>query len=291
MGRLLRELEAAYGDQPTYHVLARVFTEHFRPEPEGLRVKEASELSASSLQSPDDLEATYREKRGEGHRGYVANLTETYDPENPVQLITKVQVAPNTTDDTALLAEALSDLKARTGWRHSLPMAVSGARTTMSCCEHQVTLVQTAIRGRPRDPERFYLDDFQVQPDGSGLPERAICPLGTAGEVRPSRSGKTFVAVFAREACAGCAERALRPVVERKRSGSSSCALRPKIGGERNVGVRLADTRVPGGTCGREGSRCGGRFRVACMVIGSASGDQIVRRLHRFLQGGAGHKR
>ncbi len=89
----------------------------------------------------------------------------------------------------------------------------------MSCCEHQVTLVQTAIRGRPRDPERFYLDDFQVQPDGSGLPERAICPLGTAGEVRPSRSGKTFVAVFAREACAGCAERARCPVVERKRSG------------------------------------------------------------------------
>ncbi len=49
MGRLLRELEAAYGDQPTDHVLARVFTEHFRLGPEGLRVKEASELSASSL--------------------------------------------------------------------------------------------------------------------------------------------------------------------------------------------------------------------------------------------------
>jgi len=47
MRRLLTELEAAYGDQPTYHVLARVFAEHFRLEPEGLQVKEASELSAS----------------------------------------------------------------------------------------------------------------------------------------------------------------------------------------------------------------------------------------------------
>jgi hypothetical protein len=115
MRRLLTELEAAYGDQPTYHVLARVFAEHFRLGPEGLQVKEGRELSASSLQSPDDLEATYREKRGQGHRGYVVNLAETCDPENPVQLITQVQVAPNTTDDSALLAEALPDLKARTG--------------------------------------------------------------------------------------------------------------------------------------------------------------------------------
>ena len=43
MGRLLTELEAAYGEQPTYHVLARVFAEHFRLEPEGLQVKEGSE--------------------------------------------------------------------------------------------------------------------------------------------------------------------------------------------------------------------------------------------------------
>lgn len=300
MRRLLRELEAAYGDRPTYHVLARVFAEHFRLEPEGLQVKEASELSASSLQSPDDLEATYREKGGEGHRGYVANLTETCDPENPVQLITKVQVAPNTTDDTALLAEALPDLKARTGVETLFTDGGFGSPDNdVLLAEHQVTLVQTAIRGRPRDPARFYLDDFQVQPDGSGLPERAICPLGKAGIVRPSRSGKAFVAVFAGEACAGCAERARCPVVARKRSGEfvlrftaedlrragRRCQARRYQGAGRNLRAAIESTvrsvkhpfaggKVP----------VRGRFRVACMVIGSAAVTN-VRRLHRFLQG------
>ena len=45
-----------------------------------IRAKTGGELSASSLQSPDDWEATCREKRGQGYRGYVANLTETCDP-------------------------------------------------------------------------------------------------------------------------------------------------------------------------------------------------------------------
>jgi hypothetical protein len=52
-------------------------------------------LSAASLQSPDDLEATYREKRGQGYRGYIANVSETCDSENLLQLITKMQAAPN----------------------------------------------------------------------------------------------------------------------------------------------------------------------------------------------------
>ncbi|MDQ7028288.1 MAG: hypothetical protein Q9O62_00195 [Ardenticatenia bacterium] len=43
-------------------------------------------MSAHSLQSPDDLEATCREKRGQGYQGYVVNVTETCDPENPAQL-------------------------------------------------------------------------------------------------------------------------------------------------------------------------------------------------------------
>ena len=40
------------------------------------------------------MEATFRQKGGQG---YVANLTETCDPDNELQLITQVQVAPNNT--------------------------------------------------------------------------------------------------------------------------------------------------------------------------------------------------
>ena len=78
-----------------------------------MRPKAGAELSASSLQSPDDGEATYREKRGQGRKGYVANLKETCDPENDFQLIVKVQTEPNNTEDRNGLAVRgyLIDLK------------------------------------------------------------------------------------------------------------------------------------------------------------------------------------
>jgi hypothetical protein len=118
MQRLLVELKPVYTAEPVYQVLERVFGEHFQLEQKAVVTKPNQTLSASSLQSPDDLEATYREKRGKGYQGYVANLTETCDPKNPsagpehspLQLITKVQIASNATDDSQLLAEALPNL-------------------------------------------------------------------------------------------------------------------------------------------------------------------------------------
>ena len=194
-------------------MLAQVFAEHFRLEPQGLQVKEASELSASSLQSPDDLEATYREKRGQGHRGYVVNLAETCDPENPVQWITKVQVAPNTTDDSVLLAEALPDLKARTGVDAVFTDGSYGSPNNDALLAgHPVTLIQTAMRGRPQDPERFPLEDFYIQEDGSGQVEQITCPKGKSAAVSGSTSGQAWVAVFG-QACDTCVEQGRCPVV------------------------------------------------------------------------------
>jgi hypothetical protein len=110
MQRLLVELKPVYAIEPVYQVLERVFGEHFQLDQKTVVTKPNQALSATSLQSPDDLEATYREKRGKGYQGYVANLTETCDPENELQLITKVQTTSNNTDDSQLLAEARPNL-------------------------------------------------------------------------------------------------------------------------------------------------------------------------------------
>ncbi|MDD5369766.1 MAG: hypothetical protein PHQ40_11820 [Anaerolineaceae bacterium] len=84
--------------------MERVFGEHFQvqpqPYPSGARVsaKADADLTAASLQSPDDLEATYRQKRGKGYQDYSANLTEPCDPHNALQLTpalaAQVQVLP-----------------------------------------------------------------------------------------------------------------------------------------------------------------------------------------------------
>ena len=111
---LLQDLKTAYATASAYQVMDRLFAENFHLVEGDPRPKENTEITSGCLQSVDDLEATYRTK-GTGHyKGYVANLTETCDPANELQLITKVQVASNTIDDTQLLAEALPDLKQRT---------------------------------------------------------------------------------------------------------------------------------------------------------------------------------
>jgi hypothetical protein len=46
-------------------------------------------------------EDAYRKNNGEGHQGNVADVTETRDPENELQMITNVQVEQNSTEDMA----------------------------------------------------------------------------------------------------------------------------------------------------------------------------------------------
>lgn len=83
----------------------------FQPESKQWQVKGNKEIEARSLQSAYDSDATYRNKNGKKQVGYVLNLTETCADENPVQLITHYQIAPNSTSDVDLLKEALPVLE------------------------------------------------------------------------------------------------------------------------------------------------------------------------------------
>jgi hypothetical protein len=151
-----------------------------------------------------DLEATYRTK-GTGHyKGYVANVTETCDPQNELQLITKIQVAPNNTDDSQLLKDALPNSRERT----QLEMLITdGAYPSPTNDEelrqHKVHLIQTGIRGTKPDAERFNLSDFRLEQDPQGNPVSATCPNGQSAQVtRGRRSG--WFARFPVEACSTC---------------------------------------------------------------------------------------
>ena len=161
MARLRDELATRYGDEPAYRVLQRVFQEHFHVDEGALRPKAGEELKASSLQSPDDWEATYRQKRGQEHKGYVANVTETCNPENELQLIVKVQTEPNNTDDAAMLNETLPALKERTDVDE---MHTDGGYNSpdvdQTMRELGIAQIQTAIRGRKPSTEKLNLDDF-----------------------------------------------------------------------------------------------------------------------------------
>lgn len=205
MQRLVEDLAANYREDEAYQTLARVFGEHFVVAETALRAKAGEEISARSVQSPDDLDASYRKKRGEGYQGYVANVTETCDPQNPVQLIVDVQVEPNTTDDAQMLAEALPELKARTDVTELYTDGGYNGQAADAALEtYPVEHTQTAIRGGAPDPDRLHLSDFTVETDAEGEPQHITCPAGEETEVRPGKSPERYIARFPQRACAGC---------------------------------------------------------------------------------------
>lgn len=300
MHNLLAELRDRYATEPEYQVLERVFSEHFRVEEQEVQTKTGKELSASSLQSPDDLEATYREKGGCSHRGYVNNLTETCDPENPLQLITKVQVEPNNTDDAQMLIDAVADLKKRTDLDTFYTDGVySSPQADQVLNEHQVTQIQTAIRGRTPNPEKLHLSDFEIKQNQRGKPVQITCPQGQHVPVHTGSKKKGFVAHFDPRTCQQCpfyqAEKCpAKPgkrdqrhrlyfslsqahVAQRRRRSLAHQKEGRNLRAAVEATMRLVKHPFPAGKLPVRG-----QFRMTCMLIGSAAMIN-VRRIQRFL--------
>ena len=301
MCRLLSELKAGYGDDPIYQVLERVFNDHFRIEGTTTKAKAHSELSASSLQSPDDLEATFRQKRTTGYLGYVANLTETCHPENKLQLITKVQVASNHTNDPCLLVDALPNLKRRTNLDTLYTdCGHTGPGPDAILNELHVTQIQTGIRGRHPNPEKLSLSDFSIQFDQDGQPVHVTCPMKQQVPMVPGRQKGGWVGLFDPAICHACsfqiagkcptrfcrtAQRPeiyfhsprLHPTQRRRQTLARSNETRnPRAAIEatvRSVKHPFPASQLP----------VRGRFRMACLLIGSAAMTNVRRIQHHLI--------
>jgi hypothetical protein len=298
MAQLTDELAARYGDERGYQVLQRVFQEHFHVDEAGLRPKAGEELKASSLQSPDDWEATFRQKRGEKHKGYVANLTETCNPENELQLIVKVQTESNNTDDAAMLNETLSELKERTDVDE---MHTDGGYNSpdvdQTMRELGIVQIQTAIRGRKPSTEKLSLDAFAWELDDEGRPQAVTCAYGQRAKVTPGRKEDRYRASFESPGCEGCPfldscpteplkltpEQVLRfsqqevdLALRRQRSAEARASgqnLRPAVEATvRSVKHPFGNGKVP----------VRGQPRVSMVVLASAAMSNL-RRIHRFL--------
>ena len=300
MRKLLEELPASYADVPAYQVLQRVFKEHFVIEETAMRAKENKELSASSLQSPDDWEATYRQKRGEGHIGYVANVTETCHPDNPFQLIVKVQTESNSTDDASMLAEALPGLKERTDVdQMHTDGGYNSPEVDVAMRENRVTQIQTAIRGRKPSEGKLGLDDFDWETNTDGQPQTVTCPQGRQVEVRPGRKEHRYCAAFETSGCEACSHSGRCPVRPLQRRPENVLRF-----SQRELDLALRRQRSADARASKQNLRSAveatvravkhpfgngkvpvrGKRRVSMVVIGSAAMNN-VRRINRYLIG------
>ena len=302
MQQLVEALKGSYQDQPVYQMLERVFHEHYRVEAHGIKGVLDNELDPHRLLSPDDFEATLRGRYHMTYQGYVTNLTETCDPDNPMQLITKVQVDSNNVDDPQLLLAVLPDLKQRTNLETLYTDGGFGsADVDLAMITHQVAHIPTGIRGRKTNTDKLSLADFDIKMVGANPPTQVQCPQGQTVKVELTHSKLACVANFDLSICSQCPfsqnEHCLtnKPVrknplfrhlyftINQARLAKRRQRVRAVSKEEHNLRAAIEATcraikcRFPQGKFPVRGL-----FRMTCMLIGSAALNN-VRQINRYL--------
>ena len=204
---LLGQLEG-YQEEAVYQIVKRFFAENFTLIDKQVKAKINREISPGCLQSLDDLEATYRVKCNRSYKGFVANVAETCDPANPVQLIDAVQTAVNRETDNSLLHEALPSLVERTEMNL---LVTDGGYISQENDEEMrsrnIEHITTGLTGTLPNHEqgKKALSDFEMELDREGNVTKAVCPAGHSAVISQSASGKSFKFTFAPTACLACA--------------------------------------------------------------------------------------
>lgn len=99
-----------FDESSSYQLLLRVLKEQSVEMEDGsyrLRTKKDGGMNGCILQNPSDPDATYREKAGKQHRGYVANITEASGEEGSI--VTNYQYEQNTYSDSQFIKDALEE--------------------------------------------------------------------------------------------------------------------------------------------------------------------------------------
>jgi IS5 family transposase len=147
---IARNLAPHYQGVEIFNIFALVYSQHFTVAAEKVTVVPPEQLKSTMVQSPDDLEATYRQKAGKESKGQSISVTETAHPDNALNLITDVAITSNTTDDSDILNSRLDKLKEKTPELEQLHMdgAYGSPDNDDKMKELKITPIQTAVKGR-----------------------------------------------------------------------------------------------------------------------------------------------
>lgn len=150
------------------------------------------------IQSPDDIDATYRKKGGKEFYGQTINIVETCNPDNQLNLITDISVHANNIDDSKELNERVDEIKEKTPELEELHFdgAYSSKDNDVKFLGHSITPVQTAIRGREPGGVEIKIE----QTDENKY--LVSCPNQT---VESELTQKRFKAEFDLSICSACA--------------------------------------------------------------------------------------
>ncbi|WP_342756543.1 transposase [Kineothrix sedimenti] len=198
--KLLELCNSDYDEITEYQLLIRCLSEQtvVQNSVRKLRNKEDGGFSSSMLQNPADPDATYREKAGKKHRGYVANFEESVGENGSV--VTDYQFEPNTYSDSQFLKDHLQQTESQKETTILITDgAYSGAENTSLAAAKNIRLVTTDLTGK-EVPDIYA--DFEMNKEGTRILK---CPAGYSPKSCCCSSSNGHVhASFIKELCLGC---------------------------------------------------------------------------------------
>jgi len=193
--KLYQALKDRYKEIEIFSIFERVYQEHFTIVKNKVVVKKNEELHSGILQSPDDIDATYRKKNKKITKGQSVNVTETANPENELNLLTDIAVKPNNTDDSNIMNDRIDALKEKTPDLKELHTdgAYGSEDNDQKFEKLKITHIQTAVRGRKNKVE-MKIEETEGEYEVS-------CPLQKVGS---EKTRNRYKACFDKRICAGC---------------------------------------------------------------------------------------
>ena len=190
----------SYDDVSEYQLLLRVLNEQTDRQDDGsYRLKRAGDptMHAGILQNPSDPEATFREKAGKEHRGYVANFVE--EKGEGGSLVTDYQIEQNTYSDSQFMQDYIDGIGPQ---EEEVTIAAdgaySGSNIDKKADENNVTVFNTNLTGREA---KDIAADFKFNEDGTRVIE---CPNGQKPKSCSCSKAGVCTASFHKEACENC---------------------------------------------------------------------------------------
>lgn len=148
-GHLIYRLLKIFKHNPHYEVLSRVFKEQYKSGDGLIQIRDKEEISADSVQSPDDPDCSYRDKNGQKVKGYSINVTETCS-DNQLNLITDIKTEKVNTPDTSFLigaVEATTNVTGQIVDKIHADGAYHSPDNQNFCSSNNIDMVLTGMQG------------------------------------------------------------------------------------------------------------------------------------------------
>lgn len=197
-----------------YKNLIRCVDEQSNTNDDGtLSPKPNKEIKGSSLQTPEDPNATARTKAGKTYIGSVGNVVETYD-DNGNSLITDADIQNNTYSDSDFMKDVISS---KEDPESEEQVIVDGAYYSTDnakvAAEQGILVIPTSLTGTETNP---LYSDFELSPDGKVV---VHCPNGCEPiEQTYNEETEKIDAKFSLDDCNNCPFRDQCPGKDQKKA-------------------------------------------------------------------------